>query len=432
MGIPQDPPQSPSGPQKPISHTFALWLRRRRLATESQIPYFLLWVERFQNLRKHHPQDVWRDTLRVFLQDLAEGHTVGWQIRQAADAIELYFGQFAPPEDGPSDGPPKDPEAPFDPAAAVDEVCRLLRLRHYSPRTQRCYVGWARRYLHYVTPQGSAPPTSDDAKAYLSYLAIREKVSASTQNQAFNAILFLHRYVLGLDLADMGRTVRAQRKERLPLVLTPEEVKSILTHVKGKCHLPIELIYGGGLRVSEAVQLRVKDFDIPAASVTVRSGKGDKDRVTLLPRRLIADLTQHLKTVKSLHDEDLAAGAGEAPLPGALRRKYPQAAREWGWQFAFPSSRLDTNPETHRIHRWYLSTASVQKAMKAAVRRAGITKPASVHTLRHSFATHLLMKGIDIRRIQELLGHKNLETTMIYTHILKSIAPDISSPLDDL
>lgn len=410
---------------------FAAWLRQRRIASDSQIPYFVRWVERFLRLSRLRPRDVWRDTLQIFLENLAEGQTPDWQIRQAADAVGLYCGQFRPPDVVPSTKPVQ-PSLPCGLLASVAEMRRLLQLRHYSPRTERCYTGWARRYLQYLGDLRTAPPTSADAKAYLSHLATRAKVSASTQNQAFNALLFLHRHVFQTELTDMATTVRAQRGKRLPLVLSPEEVKAVLAELNGTSLILISLIYGGGLRLSEAVQLRVKDIDVAAGSVTVRSGKGDVDRVTLLARQLEASLNRHLQWVKTVHQHDLAAGAGEAPLPNALRRKYPDAARQWGWQYAFPSSKLTTDAQARTIHRWHISPATLQKAMKAAVRRAQIAKPASVHTMRHSFATHMLMKGVNIRRIQELLGHRNLETTMIYTHAVKAIAPDISSPLDDL
>jgi integron integrase len=226
-------------------------------------------------------------------------------------------------------------------------------------------------------------PSPEDAKAFLSHLATRARVSASTQNQAFNALLFLHRHVLEVDLGDMSATIRARRGRKLPVVLSVDEVRAVLAQLTGNRRLMIELIYGGGLRLSELTRLRIKDIDFDAATITVRSGKGDQDRVTLLARRLQPDLQNHLQEVKTLHERDLAAGAGEAPLPNALRRKYPAAGREWAWQFVFPSSRLAVDPESRSICRWHVAEATVQKAMKAAVRKAQLTKPASVHTLRH-------------------------------------------------
>lgn len=417
--------------QKADLDGFSGWLRERRLAPDNRIPYFVWWVERFLRLRLTRPRESWEDTLHVFLDDLGAGGTADWQVRQAADAVSLYCGQFwSTAEEGGDAGTPTGKPA-LDPGDAIDEMRRLLRLRHYSPRTERSYVGWAGRFFRYLEKTASAPPTSADVKAYLSFLATRRKVSASTQNQAFNALLFLFRYVLQTDLGDMTTTVRAKRGRKVPVVLSQEETRDLLNRLRGTRRLLLELTYGSGLRLSELVTLRVKDIDIEGGSLTVRSAKGDKDRVTILPRKLRPTLRAHLATVKATHEHDLAAGAGEAPMPNAPERKYPGAGREWGWQFAFPSSKL--SPDINgRIRRWHVAEATVQKAMKDAVRRARIAKPASVHTLRHSFATHLLMQGVDIRRIQELLGHRSVETTMIYTHALQSLAPDVRSPLDDL
>lgn len=430
---------------------FASWLSERRLARENRVSYFLNWVRRFSGLAESREGEAWHDTLRVFLEDLEAGGTPDWQVRQAADAVSLYCGQFlvaaggrsisgggpSVPREGGCPSPDEAPPAvcravPADPEVIVNELKGLLRLRHYSHRTLRSYMGWARRYLRYVRTTGSGTPGPRDAQAFLSHLVTEGRVAASTQNQAFNALLFLHRHVLHDDLGDMSATLRARRGRKLPVVLSVEEVRDVLSRLEGINRLMIEMIYGGGLRVSELVRLRVKDIDFDAETITVRSGKGDKDRVTLLPRRLHDDLREHLEKVHARQKRDLAAGAGEAPLPGALRRKYPAAGREWAWQFLFPSARLALDSEEKSFRRWHVSEATVQKAMKAAVRKSKVAKPASVHTLRHSFATHLLLKGVDIRRIQQLLGHKSVETTMIYTHVLSSVAPPVRSPLDEL
>lgn len=422
----------PAGPRDDIAG-FGDWIRQRRLAPEHRIPHLERWVVRFRRLVRLRPRDAWQDLLHIFLEDLAQADTPDWQIRQAAEAVSLFCGQFpgaSRPATRAETPSPKD--APLDAAATLAELGRLLRLRHYSPRTERTYTGWARRYLQYLAATGSPSPGTETAKAYLSYLATRGRVAASTQNQAFNALLFLHRHVLQIDLGDMGATVRARRGERLPLVLTVDEVRAVLAKLTGTRRLMLELIYGGGLRLNELVRLRVKDIDFDAGTLKVHCGKGDKDRVTLLPRRLKPGLEEHLTKVKALHERDLAAGAGEAPLPDALGRKYPAAGREWAWQFVFPSAKLAPDVPARTIRRWHASEATVQKAMKMAVRKSGIAKPASVHTLRHSFATHLLLQGVDIRRIQQLLGHKSVETTMIYTHVLPTVAPAVSSPLDQL
>jgi integron integrase len=422
---------------------FGDWLRTRRLAPDFKIPHFERWVERFLRMSKTRPREDWHDTLRAFIEDLSVAHMPDWQIRQAADAVSLYCGQFPGRAPGPAPGSASGPmgaathlattgPAAFDPVATLAEMERLLRLRHYSPRTERSYMGWARRYLRYLGGRRSSAPGPEDVKAYLSQLAIRDRVSASTQNQAFHALLFLHRYVLLIDLGDMATTVRARRGQKLPVVLSVAEVRGILDQLEGTRRLMLEMVCGGGLRVSELVQLRVKDIDFDACTLTVRSGKGDKDRTTPLPARVQPELRKHLEKVRALHEQDLAVGAGEAPLPDALRRKYPNAGREWGWQYVFPPARLAPDSAAKTIRRWHASEATVQKAMKVAVRKAQIAKQASVHSLRHSYATHLLLKGVDIRRIQELLGHKSVETTMIYTHVMATVAPAVRSPLDEL
>lgn len=311
------------------------------------------------------------------------------------------------------------------------EMRRILRLRHYAGSTERSYLGWCRRFLRYIGRSEEHVPTTADVQAFLSYLALQKDVASATQNQAFHGILFLLRHVLLVEPGDLSATVRAREGEKLPVVLLPEETRAVLVAVKGTHRLMLELVYGAGLRLGELLRLRIKDLDFGAGTVTVRASKGDKDRVTFLPKRLAADLKEHLKSVKAIHDRDLRLGGGEAPLPNALARKYPNAGREWGWQFVFPSGRLHVD-ETGHPRRWHVAAASVQRAMKAAVRRSGITKPATVHSLRHSYATALLLKGADIRRVQDLLGHKNVETTMVYTHVLQSMTPDLSSPLDDL
>jgi len=444
---------------------FAAWLGGRRMARPQQRPHLVRWVRRFLELREVRGQEVWQDTLRVFLTDLEDGGYLPWQIRQAADAVSLYCGTYrgmkgtaaspsrhtssrgkedsAPPQSELDREQPAARETAPDPSAGDDagervahadllaEMRRLLRLRHYARRTETVYMGWAERFLRFAKRTGKGRPTTDDVQDFLSRLALRDKVSASTQNQACNSILFLFRHVLMEDMGDIAGAVRARRSRRLPVVLSPEETRAVLDAMRGPHRVMVELMYGGGLRVGELVVLRVKDLDFEARTVTVRAGKGDKDRVTFLPARVIPDLRQHLERVRAMHQRDLSAGAGDAPLPHALARKYPNAGREWGWQFAFPSTRLQVD-EDGVVRRWHVATSVVQRAMKRAVRKAGIAKPASCHSMRHSFATALLMKGADIRRVQDLLGHKSVETTMIYTHVLQSMAPDLASPLDEL
>jgi integron integrase len=273
---------------------------------------------------------------------------------------------------------------------------------------------------------------SDDFRNFLSHLALKLKVSASTQNQAFNAILFVFRNVLHKSPENLGKTVRAKRGDRLPVVFSVEEVKSLFEQMSGVSRLIAGLLYGAGMRLMEVARLRVKDIDFDANAIFVRSGKGDKDRSTILPDVVRDRLKEHLKGVKSLHEKDLAAGHGEVFLPDALSRKYPKAGREWAWQYVFPSAKLSVDPRSGKIARHHISDTAIQNAVKTAVRKAGIVKHASVHTLRHSFATHLLQAGVNIREVQDLLGHKNVETTMIYTHVLRNMQNAPKSPLDAL
>jgi integron integrase len=269
-------------------------------------------------------------------------------------------------------------------------------------------------------------------KDFLSYLALTKRVSSSTQNQAFNALLFLFRDVLKKELGDLSKTVRAKRGQKLPVVLSPEEIQELFKNVTGLNLLIIQLLYGSGLRLLELARLRVKDLDFGQNLIFVRGSKGDKDRTTILPQSVKSILEKHLDGTKKLHDKDLAEGYGEVYLPDALERKYPNAPKEWGWQYVFPASKLSVDPRSGKVRRHHIAEKTIQNAVKEAVKKAGIVKHASVHTLRHSFATHLLMNGVNIREIQNLLGHKHVETTMIYTHVIRDIVNVPKSPLDSL
>jgi integron integrase len=306
----------------------------------------------------------------------------------------------------------------------------VIRLKHYSIRTEQSYVDWAKRYILFHDKKHPKDMGAREVSAFLSHLAEVGHVSASTQNQALNAIIFLYKHVLQIELGDMGDTVRAKRPLRRPLVLTPQEVAKILSHLEGTTRLLAELLYGTGMRLMEGVRLRVKDVDFERHEIIVRDGKGGKDRATMLPARLAPVLQRHLEDVKALHLQDIAAGHGHVYLPHALAEKYPNADREWGWQYVFPARGISIDPRSGLSRRHHLHETRLQSAMKNAVRASGIDKPASVHTLRHSFATHLLEAGYDIRTVQELLGHKDVSTTMIYIHALNRGAGGVMSPLD--
>ncbi|MBN1255532.1 MAG: integron integrase [Deltaproteobacteria bacterium] len=323
---------------------------------------------------------------------------------------------------------------PADVPGVLQEMGRLIRIRHYSYSTERTYLQWVERFLAYALKPGRkiSELSAGDFKDFLSHLALKRKVSASTQNQAFNAILFLFRFVFHKEPENLSNTVRAKRGIRLPTVLSTDEVKRIFTHMSGTNLLIAQLLYGCGLRLMELCRLRVQDIDFAASTIFVRSGKGDNDRTTMLPAVVKETLQRHLEGVKRQHDHDLAQGYGETYLPDALDRKYPNAAKEWTWQYVFPSSKLSVDPRSGRIGRHHISEKTVQMGVRNAVKKAGIAKHATVHTFRHSFATHLLQNGVNIREVQSLLGHKNVETTMIYTHVLRDMKNAPQSPLDAL
>jgi integron integrase len=316
----------------------------------------------------------------------------------------------------------------------LDQVREVMRLKHYSIRTERCYCDWIRRYIRFHRMQ-SRTQLLDGPEAsielFLSDLAVNGRVTASTQNQAFNALLFLFAQVLHRPL-DNVQAVRADRPARVPVVLTADEVRQVLQAMTGTPQLVVKLLYGSGLRLMEALRLRVQDVDFQMKQLTVRDGKGAKDRYTVLAQAVIPPLREHLEEVRLTHREDLGRGFGAVYLPGALDRKYPHAAREWGWQYAFPARDLSTDPRSGLVRRHHLDEATINKAIKAAVWRVGIVKRVSSHTFRHSFATHGLQSGADIRTIQELLGHNDVSTTMIYTHVLKQGGCAMKSPLDSM
>jgi len=313
-----------------------------------------------------------------------------------------------------------------------DSIIEVLRVHHYSLRTERAYVQWIRRFILFHRPRHPRELSEADANRFLTHLAVKEHVAASTQNQALSAILFLYDKVLEQPLDRIKGVVRARRPKRLPVVLTVDEVSRVMARLSSEKWLVAMLLYGGGLRLLEALRLRVKDLDFERGEITVCEGKGDKDRVTMLPQAVIPPLQEHLRAVQRIHQQDLADGYGRVELPHALARKYPNANRQWRWQFAFPQERRWRNRQTGEQGRHHMDESLVQKAVSSAVRAAGLTKRVTCHTFRHSFATHLLLSGYDIRTVQELLGHKDVRTTMIYTHVLNRGGRGVRSPADVL
>jgi integron integrase len=312
----------------------------------------------------------------------------------------------------------------------INQLTDVIRTKHYSIRTEQAYAKWVRKFILFHHKKHPSLLGEKDINDYLTYLALKKNVAASTQNQALCAILFLYKEVLHIEIGLTQNIIKARRSAKLPVVLTRKEVANLLLQLQGSKWIMAALLYGAGLRLMECVRLRVKDVDFDYNQITVRDGKGNKDRVTMLPERLNLPLRNHLDKVKFLHDKDKKEGYGRVYLPFALARKYPAASREFGWQYIFPAKKRAVDPRSQNIYRHHTEESALQKTVKQAVRDAGITKPASCHTLRHSFATHLLEDGYDIRTVQELLGHKDVRTTMIYTHVLKKGGRGVKSPLD--
>jgi len=314
----------------------------------------------------------------------------------------------------------------------LDVARQRIRLKHYSFRTEKAYVHWIRRFVLFHNRRHPRELGKAEIEAFLTHLAMDRKVAASTQNQAFNALLFLYREVLQLDMPQLDSVQRAKQPRHLPVVLSPDEVRLVLAQLDGKYWIAASLLYGSGLRLLECLRLRVQDVDFGIGQLVVRGGKGNKDRVTVLPGSATEALKDHLKKVHAIHRQDLDRGLGRVYLPPALVRKYPNAPAEWAWQYVFPSTTYVPDRDTGQTVKHHLHEKALQRALRNAVKASGICKRATAHSLRHSFATHLLQRGADIRTIQELLGHKDVSTTMIYTHVVQKGAMGVSSPMDDL
>jgi integron integrase len=309
-------------------------------------------------------------------------------------------------------------------------MTRVLRVQHLSLRTERSYLGWPRRFYAFTRGKAPADLSAHDVEQFVSHLAVQGKVAASTQNQAFSALLFFFRHALKRDLGNLGETVRARYRRRLPVVLSRQEVRQVLALMPTPYGLMARMTYGCGLRLQECLELRIKDVDFEQHLLTVRSGKGDKDRRTVLPDSLRAEWTEHIERVRDLYERDRADDHPGVYLPSALERKYPNAGKEWAWFWAFPAPTVSIDPRSRIVRRHFQHPSALQKQFKTAIAKAGVAKPATIHCLRHSFATHLLEDGYDIRTVQELLGHKNVQTTMIYTHVAIKNRLGVRSPLD--
>ncbi len=411
---------------KDVLPDFQSFLIDRKLTHEKYVPFYALRVSQFLAFANKDKERDIETLVKRFLDYLKVRENVSdGLIKQARDALTVYLYQY---KDGIRFRKLRLEQVQASVSSKVvdvlSEMKHLMRVKHYSYGTEQTYLDWAKRFFAYVNETKKTDTTvcdGEDVKNFLSHLALRHRVSSSTQNQAFNALLFLFREVLKQDLNNLAGTVRAKRGMRLPVVLSVEEIKRLLSHLSGRGLLIAQLLYGSGLRLMECAGLRVKDIDFDGNLIYVRSGKGDNDKTTVLPESVKDRLRNHLEQIKALHEKDLAAGYGEVYMPDALDKKYPNAGKEWGWQYVFPSERLSVDPQSGKIRRHHISEKAIQTAIGVALKKAGIVKHATPHTLRHSFATHLLMNGVNIREVQELLGHKNVETTMIYTHVMRNV-----------
>ena len=445
---------------------FGEYLLTRSLCDEKHCKFYLYWVKRFFRESKAWQADTWEVLLPQFANALRDDVSVqDWQVEQAEKAVRLYFHNFRSGDSIPSAATKSlvlDEDGSVSCIDLLSAVRLSLRIQHYSYRTEQTYLDWIRRFLVYVGSvqdgesdgegmgptrrPGGRPRDADQSdglservqitqaliKDYLAWLATQRQVAASTQNQAFNALLFMARGALKLDLDDMSKGLRAKTGKKLPVVLSPDETTRLLAAVNGTQGLILGLMYGGGLRLTELCRLRTKDIDFDNELIFVRSGKGKKDRSTLLAASVIPALRGHIKKLRELHDQDLVAGWAEVFLPDALARKYKNAATEFGWYWLFPSANPSLDPRAGKVRRHHVSPSYVQRLVRDARKKAGIEKSVSPHTLRHSFATHLLLNGTDLREIQEYLGHESVETTMIYTHVVKTMRNRARSPLDVL
>jgi integron integrase len=407
----------------------------RRGHPAGRVRWYLRWAQWFAAFLAEKPlQQARREDAERYLATLSTSPGIAdWQIAQAADALTILLGTVSGQADAgviriPDPLPPADVPVPTgdDP---VDRLRYAIRCRRYSGRTEDSYVHWVSRFLAFCR-EGAVEPAAASVRGFLERMVLAHDLAAATQDQALNAISFHFKHVLGTPLGELGEFQRSRRPRKIPLVLSREEVRRLLDVVDDPHRLPVALLYGAGLRLMEVLRLRVKDIDPDRRQVTVRDGKGQKDRVTVLPERWRDRMTTHLATVRILHEKDLALGYAGATFPPALQRKYPRAPTEWAWQFVFPATRLYVDRATGKARRHHLHETVLQRAVKDAARRADIPKPVGCHTLRHCFATHLLESGADIRTVQELLGHSDVQTTMIYTHVLNRPGLAVRSPAD--
>lgn len=397
-------------------------LKEKYKIPTQKIPYFIRWVNNYYNGLENH--DDYVNSKELYLEKLSlQGKP--WQVDQADKAISLYHSMFS--RHTTSEKPDLESIKEIDLFLLLRDE---LRLQNKSLQTERTYINWVKRFIKYTDSKSLSSINQNDVKDYLTYLSVRKNVSKSTQRQAFNALLFLFRFILNKKIENLDSVVSSSIKRRIPVVLNSLEVKKIIEYMEYPYNLMAKIIYGGGLRISECLELRIKDIDFDHSLLTIRSGKGDKDRLTILSTQLLIPLQEHIATTQKFFELDRKDNQPGVMLPGALVRKYPLAGKEWGWFWLFPSHRLSIDPRSNIVRRHHIFPSSLQKAFKNSLKQSGIVKNASVHTLRHSFATHLVENGYDIRTVQDLLGHSDVSTTMIYTHIAKKNKLGVKSPLD--
>jgi len=378
----------------------------------NQVPYYVKWAKGFLRHRSlAAPSRSTPDIVSEYRASLEQKGIPDWQVNQAVEAVSIFLRVIG------TDNSPAATACEGDWSDLEGELIRQLRVRNRSRQTERTYLQWFRQFRGFVAIESPSDLDDGHVRSFLTYLAVERNVSAGTQRQAFNAILFLFRFVLDREVTSLSGAVRARASKRLPVVLSRREIDSVMGHMSPAYAFPARLIYGTGMRLGECLVLRIKDIDIERGAITVRSGKGDKDRTTVLPTSLVPSIEEQIDRARSVYDGDRQQGNPGVPLPSALAHKYPNASTEWPWFWLFPSNRLSVDPRTAAAGRFHLYPSTLQRAFHRAVLLSDLTKRASIHTLRHSFATHLIEAGYDIRTVQELLGHSDVRTTMIYTHV---------------
>jgi len=405
---------------------YAEYLKQTARVNPKALPYYPRWVALFMASAAGRSSKR-LEALEAFSAELAASRP-DWQVRQAVEAVRLYW--YYLDRNTARETNTGSAAGTTSAAQLIDEVRNCLRLKHLAYSTEKAYVDWVRRFFEFAPTDSPRSIAQEDVRRFLSYLAVERNVSASTQSQAFNALLFLFKNVLHTPIDNLAESIRATKPKRLPVVLARDEIKDLLARLDEPYRLMCRLIYGGGLRLRECLSLRVKDLDLGEESILIRAGKGDKDRRTVLPQSIHNDVRRHLSSVKRRYDKDRELNLPGVPLPTALDRKYPNAETEWCWYWVFPAHRISAHPRTGVQYRYHIYPSSLQKRFRSALKAIGSAKQASVHSLRHSFATHLIEAGYDIRTVQELLGHADLKTTMIYTHVAEQNKRGIISPLD--